>query len=170
LMRELVKRAEAMGGGPYGMEALNVLRIEKGFLTHAEMDGRVSAADLGMSGMMSKKKDFVGKVSSQRDGLLEPTREQLVGIKPVGPVRQILGGSIMVNVDAEPIRENMQGHVTSVCYSPTLDGMIGLAFVRGGHARMGQTIRAVDLLRNVDTLCEIVSPQFHDPKGEKLRG
>ncbi len=170
LMVELVKRAEALGGGAYGMEALNVLRIEKGFLTHAEMDGRVTATDLGMSGMMSKKKDFIGKVSSQRDGLLDPNREQLVGIRPVGPVRQILGGSIMVDVDADPIRENMQGHVTSVCYSPTLDGMIGLAFVKGGQARIGQTIRAVDLLRNVDTLCEIVSPQFYDPEGEKLRG
>jgi len=60
--------------------------------------------------------------------------------------------------------------MTSVCYSPTLNGMIGLAFVKGGHARIGQTIRAVDLLRNVDTLCEIVSSQFHDPAGEKLRG
>ena len=170
LMDELVKRAEAKGGGAYGMEALNVLRIEKGFLTHAEMDGRVTAADLGMSGMMSKKKDFIGKVSSQREGLINPMREQLVGLKPVGPVRQILGGSIMVNVDAEPTRKNMQGHVTSVCYSPTLNGMIALAFVKGGHTRIGQTIRAVDLLRNLDTLVEIVSPQFHDPAGEKLRG
>ena len=170
LMRELVKRAEAMGGGPYGMEALNVLRIEKGFLTHAEMDGRVTATDLGMSGMMSTKKDFIGGVSSQRESLLDPMREQLVGIKPVGPVRQLLGGSIMINVDAEPIRENMQGHITSVCYSPTQDGMLGLAFVKSGHGRIGETIRAVDLLRNLDTLCEIVSPQFHDPKGEKLRG
>ena len=97
-------------------------------------------------------------------------REQLVGIKPVGAVRQILGGAIMVDVDADPVRENMQGHVTSVCYSPTLDGMIGLAFVKGGHARFSEHIRAVDLLRNVDTLCEIVSPQFHDPEGGKLRG
>lgn len=170
LMAELVKRADALGGGAYGMEALNVLRIEKGFLTHVEMDGRVTADDLGMSGMMSKKKDFIGKVSSQRDGLIDSMREQLVGIKPAGAVRQILGGSIIVDLDAAPIRENMQGHVTSACYSPTLDGMIGLALIKGGRARIGQKIRAVDMLRNVDTLCEIVSPQFYDPEGEKLRG
>lgn len=169
LMQELTTRAEKLGGGLYGLEALNVLRIEKGYLTHAEMDGRVTAGDLGLSGMMAKK-DFIGKTASQRAGLTDANREQLVGIKPVGPVRQILGGSIMVGVGAAPIRENMQGHVTSVCYSPTLDGMIALALVKGGRARMGQKIRAVDLLRNVDTLCEIVSPQFHDPAGEKLRG
>lgn len=170
LMKELVKRAEVMGGGAYGMEALNVLRMEKGFLTHAEMDGRTTAGDLGLSGMMSGKKDFVGKVSSQRDGLSDPMREQFVGIRPIGPVKQILGGSLMIDVDDLAERQNMQGHVASVCYSPTLEGMIGLAFVKGGRDRIGQTIRAVDLLRDVDTLCEIVSPQFYDPEGERLRG
>ncbi|MGE4611312.1 MAG: sarcosine oxidase subunit alpha family protein [Paracoccaceae bacterium] len=168
LIAELTKRAETIGGGVYGMEALNVLRIEKGFLTHAEMDGRTTLGDLGMAGMAAKF-DFIGKVSSQRAGLTDPMREQLVGIRPAGAIQQIFAGAIMVNVADEPIRENMQGHVTSVCYSPTLDGMIGLAFVKNGHARIGDEIRAVDLLRNVDTLCEIVSPQFHDPKGEKLR-
>lgn len=170
LMDELVTRTEAMGGGVYGMEAMNVLRIEKGFLTHAEMDGRTTADDLGLAGMMSKKKDFIGKVSSQREGLTDPMREQLVGIKPVGAVKQLLGGALMIDVGATALRLNMQGHVTSVCYSPTLNGMIGLAFVKGGRGRIGDTIRAVDLLRDVDTLCEIVSPQFYDPSGEKLRG
>jgi sarcosine oxidase subunit alpha len=55
LFKELVARAEAMGGGAYGMEALNVLRIEKGFITHAEIHGRVTAHDIGMQGMMSGK-------------------------------------------------------------------------------------------------------------------
>ncbi|NJR43769.1 MAG: hypothetical protein HC767_15050, partial [Akkermansiaceae bacterium] len=49
LFRDLVARAETMGGGPYGMEALNVLRIEKGFITHAEINGRVTAFDIGLS-------------------------------------------------------------------------------------------------------------------------
>ncbi|HSG57569.1 MAG TPA: sarcosine oxidase subunit alpha, partial [Paracoccaceae bacterium] len=35
LYRLLVSHAVALGGGAYGMEALNVLRIEKGFITHA---------------------------------------------------------------------------------------------------------------------------------------
>ncbi|MEO1797469.1 MAG: 2Fe-2S iron-sulfur cluster-binding protein, partial [Pseudomonadota bacterium] len=34
LFRLLLAQAEAMGGGPYGMEALNVMRIEKGHITH----------------------------------------------------------------------------------------------------------------------------------------
>ncbi|MFY8146738.1 MAG: sarcosine oxidase subunit alpha, partial [Rhodobacter sp.] len=43
LFRDLLARAETLGGGAYGMEALNVLRIEKGFITHAEIHGRVTA-------------------------------------------------------------------------------------------------------------------------------
>jgi glycine cleavage system aminomethyltransferase T len=35
------------------MEALNVLRIEKGFLTHAELHGRTTAFDLGLERMIS---------------------------------------------------------------------------------------------------------------------
>ncbi|MEE9454803.1 MAG: sarcosine oxidase subunit alpha family protein [Paracoccaceae bacterium] len=170
LMRELDARAKAMGGGLYGLEALNVLRIEKGFLTHAEMDGRVVAADLGMSGMLSGKKDFIGKIASQRAGLIDPMREQLVGIRPIGVVRQLLGGSIMVDVGADATRENVQGYISSACYSPTLGGMIAMAFVKGGRTRIGAQIRAVDLVRDLDTLCEIVPVQFHDPEGGKLRG
>ena len=55
LFRDLVARAETMGGGPYGMEALNVLRIEKGFITHAEIHGRVTAHDIGMEKMVSRQ-------------------------------------------------------------------------------------------------------------------
>jgi len=43
LFRVLVARSEALKGGAYGMEALNVLRIEKGFITHAEIHGRTTA-------------------------------------------------------------------------------------------------------------------------------
>ena len=72
LYRELVKRCEALGGGAYGLEALNVLRIEKGFITHAEIDGRVTAFDLTMQGLVSKKKTCWGKPCSEREGLHDP--------------------------------------------------------------------------------------------------
>ncbi len=170
LFAELTKRAEALGGGLYGMEALNVLRIEKGHLTHAEIHGRVTAADCGMARMISAKKDCIGKVMAARPHLMEAGREQLVGLKPVGAVKRLLGGSHLVNPGEAPTRENDQGYVTSVCYSPTLGSMIGLAFLKGGHGRIGETTRAVDLLRDFDTLCEVCALPFVDPDGEKLRG
>ena len=68
LFRMLVGQAEVMGGGPYGMEALNVLRIEKGFITHAEIHGRTTAFDIGMGRMVSTKKDCIGKTAAARPG------------------------------------------------------------------------------------------------------
>ncbi len=64
LFRDLLARAETLGGGPYGMEALNVLRIEKGFITHAEIHGRVTAFDIGLEKMVSAKKDCIGKAAA----------------------------------------------------------------------------------------------------------
>ena len=69
LFRDLVARAETMGGGPYGMEALNVLRIEKGFITHAEIHGRVTAYDIGLEKMVAAKKDCIGKLAAARQFL-----------------------------------------------------------------------------------------------------
>lgn len=170
LMRALARGAETLGGGIYGLEALNVLRIEKGYLTHAEMDGRMTAGDLGMGAMLSGKKDFIGRVASQRPALLAPDRAQLVGLRPIGSVKQILGGALMFDVGAQPVRENMQGHVASACFSPTLNSMIAMAFVKAGRARIGDEIRAVDSLRGVDTRCEIVSLPFYDAEGGVLHG
>ncbi len=169
LFAELVTRSEALGGGAYGMEALNVLRIEKGFLTHAEIHGRVSAFDVGMQGMLSKKKDFIGKTAAMREGLLGDDREQLVGLKPSGAVKELNGGAFLFDPNDVPNRVNQQGYTTSVCFSPDL-GMLGLAFLRNGRERHGETVKLVDHLREVETICEVVDPVFFDPTGGRARG
>ncbi len=166
----LVSRAEALGGGAYGMEALNVLRIEKGFITHSEIHGRTTAFDIGMGRMVSARKDCIGKTLAARPGLVEETREQLVGLKPVGAVRQISAGAHLFDAGAEAVRENDQGYITSVGFSPDLGHMIGLGFVRGGMAREGEVIRMVDHLRGLEADVEICHPVFLDREGERVRG
>ena len=167
LFRDLLARAETLGGGPYGMEALNVLRIEKGLITHAEIHGRVTAFDIGAARMVGTK-DCIGKAGSQRPGLSGPEREQLVGLRPVTD-QPIGAGAHLFNPGDVVHRVNDQGYVTSVCYSPTLPGWLGLAFLKDGRARHGQRIRLVDHMRGNDVLCEVCDPVFHDPEGGKLR-
>ena len=159
-----------MGGGGYGMEALNVLRIEKGFITHAEIHGRVTARDIGMGRMVAAGKDCIGKSMAGRAHLVSERRQQLVGLKPVGAVQKLLAGSHILLPEADPIAKNDQGYVTSVCHSPTLGHMIGLGFLEAGHQRLGEHVRCVDLLRDFDTLCEVVPTVFYDPDGGRLRG
>jgi len=170
LFRLLVARAEALGGGAYGMEALNVLRIEKGFITHAEIHGRTTAFDIGMGRVVSAKKDCIGKFMSQREGLLDEDREQLVGMKPVGIVKQLIAGAHVYEAGAEPKAANDRGYITSVAFSPTLGHMIALGFVRGGAARHGDRMRMVDGLRGIDTEVEICHPVMFDPEGGRTRG
>ena len=170
LFRLLVAQAEALGGGAYGMEALNVLRIEKGFITHAEIHGRVTAFDIGMERMVSAKKDCIGKVMAARPGLVGDDREQLVGLKPVGNIKQLTAGAHLFEAEAEAIRLNSQGYTTSVGFSPTLGSYLGLGFLRNGRARHGETVRMVDHLRKIETLCEVCDPVFFDPDGGRVRG
>ena len=169
LFRHLVALAEGLGGGVYGMEALNVLRIEKGFVTHAEIDGRVTAFDLGLAGMMSAKKDFIGRAASLRPGLSGPDRLQLVGLRPMEPAAEITAGAHLYPPDAPAKAAQVQGHVTSVGYSPTLQSWLGLAFLRDGRARHGTYLRLEDGLRGIRVQVQVCDPVFFDPEGGRMR-
>ena len=170
LFSELVTRAEALEGGPYGMEALNVLRIEKGFITHAEIHGRTTAFDIGMDRMVSRKKDCIGKTMAARDGLMDPEREQLVGLKPVGAVKQLVAGAHLFNEGDEAVRTKDQGYITSVAFSPTFGHVMALGFLKNGRARVGERIRMVEHLKGVQTVCEVIDPVQFDPEGGRVRG
>ncbi len=167
LFRLLAAQAEAMEGGPYGMEALNVLRIEKGFITHAEIHGRVTAFDIGMDRMVSRKKDCIGQAAAQRPGLKGDARQQLVGLKAR---ESMSGGAHLFVAGAEATRVNSQGYVTSHCYSPTLDGYLALGFLENGRARIGEVIKMRDHLRDLTVEVEVCDPVFFDPEGGRLRG
>jgi sarcosine oxidase subunit alpha len=169
LWRDLIARAELMGGGAYGMEALNVLRIEKGFVTHAEIMGRVTARDIGMERMISAKKDCIGKAAATRPALMA-SREELVGLRPVEPARKIDAGAHLYTVGDRVHRETGQGYVTSACYAPTLDSYLALGFLRDGRARIGERVRLVDRIRGVDCEVEVCHPVFLDPEGGRARG
>lgn len=170
LFDELGHRAAELGGGPYGMEALNVLRIEKGHITHAEIHGATTAFDIGFARMVSAKKDCIGKTMAARPGLVDKQRPQLVGLKPIDPQQEIFGGAHLFERGAAARRVNDQGYVTSVAYSPTLGSYIGLGFLEDGRARHGEVVRHVEALRGVEVLCEVCDPVFFDPDGGRLRG
>ena len=81
-VRALVAAGEDLGVVPYGMEALGTMRIEKGHVAGAELNGTTTAHDLGLGRMMSAQKDYIGRVLAGRPGLVAPDRPALVGVKP----------------------------------------------------------------------------------------
>jgi heterotetrameric sarcosine oxidase alpha subunit len=170
LARALMRAGEPFGIIPYGTEALGVMRIEKGHVAGNELDGRTTADDLGLGRMMSSKKDFIGRVMATRPGLTDPKRPKLVGLRPRNAGERLYAGSHLLPKGAAHVVENDHGVVTSVAFSPSLDHWIGLGFIVGGTARIGETVTMVDFMRNSFIEVELCAPVFVDPKGERLRG
>ena len=152
----------------YGVEALNVLRIEKGFVTHNELEGRTTADDAGYGRMMAMQKhDFIGKRLSTRFGLTAADRLQLVGLKPVESDKEIKAGAHLLKEGAQPSMANDQGFVSSVCFSPILGHYIGLAMLKSGRERMGEKVVVWDGLRGSEVLAEVCPTVFVDPANTK---
>jgi sarcosine oxidase subunit alpha len=155
----------------YGVEALNVMRIEKGHVTHAELDGRTTADDVGLGKLVSTTKpDFVGKRMLERYGLKAADRAQLVGLIPADPKDEIKAGAHILKLGTSPSTQQDQGWVSSVCFSPSLGHMIALAFVKSGRERMGEKVIVWDKLRGLETEAMIGSTVFFDPENKKLHG
>ena len=170
LVRALATAGRPMGVVPYGLEALTVLRIEKGHPAGPELNGQTTARDLGMGRMMSTKKDYVGRAMAARPAMVAPDRPALVGLRPVDPLVKVRSGSHILPVGAPATPGNDLGWISSACWSPALRSHIALAFVRGGSARMGERLRSYDPIRGGDTVVEVVAPCFVDSDGVRLRG
>ncbi len=169
MIRRLMQVGAAYDVVPYGTEALGVMRIEKGHAAGNELNGTTTALNLGMGRMVSKKKDSIGSVLSEREGLNAPDALMQVGLRPVDETQPITaGGHLMRRGDAANAA-NDQGYVTSVAYSPCLGHSIGLGFLKGGGDRQGEIMQLVSPVTGTNVEVEIVSPHFIDPEGERLR-
>ena len=169
-IHELFAEGEDLGILPYGTEALGVLRIEKGHVAGNELNGQTTAFDLGLHRLVAPRNDTVGTVLARRPALLEPTRPQLVGLRPVDRQQRLYAGSHFLPCGAANTAEHAAGYLTSVAYSPSLGHWIGLGLLARGPERHGETLRALDLLRGHEVLVEVCDPVFLDPAGERLRG
>lgn len=170
MMHALMAAGETFGITPYGLDALNVMRIEKGHAVGAELNGQTTAGDLGLAKMMSSKKDFIGRLMAKREALEQADRMILVGLRPVDTSKELRAGAHFIRVGRAAQMENDEGYMTSAAYSPNLKHWIGLGFLKNGPTRIGERVRAVDLVRNSDVEVEICSPHFYDPEGARLHG
>ncbi|MDX1743844.1 MAG: glycine cleavage T C-terminal barrel domain-containing protein, partial [Ruegeria sp.] len=169
MMRRLMAEGEEFNVVPYGTEALGVMRVEKGHAAGNELNGTTTALNLGLGKMVSKKKDSIGSVLSEREALVEADVLRLVGIKPLQPEDKITAGGHLMNADGPVDAAHDQGYVTSAVYSPILGSNIGLGLVKNGAERLGEKMRLVSPLTNLTVEVELVSAHFVDPEGERLR-
>ena len=159
----LLAGARARGGGPYGLDAMDLLRIEKGHVVvGAEVDGRVGPRDLGMASML-RTGGFIGCGALGRPDFDRPDRLRLVGLESVeGALPE---GAMLVGSDgAAP-----EGHVTSSGFRVLSDGAIGLGLLAGGPDRLGEIVRVTSPTRGLNGRVRVVAPMFHDPEGARYR-
>ena len=144
---------------------MDALRVEKGHVVvGAEVDGRVTPADLGLGGMVRKAGGFIGWQGLTRPVLAEPSgRRQLVGLEALdGPIPE--GAMLVAAPGQEP-----QGHVTTAAPRVADSGWIGLALVTDGAASHGQELLAWSPTRHQQARVRLTAPLFYDPEGALYR-
>ena len=157
----LAETVERRGGAIYGLEALELLRIEKGHPeVGAEIDGRRTPADLGLQKMLNPRGGYVGAAGLARPALHAPDRQALVGVEADGPIPE---GAMLLGADgASPI-----GHVSSAGVALGAGGGVALALLEGGASRLGQTLIAASPTRGRRVPVRVTSPHHYDPAGER---
>ena len=140
---------------PFGLDALDVLRLEKAhvYLAQDTMPDD-TPAKLGMSWAVAMDKpSFLGKRALERMAAF-PLERKLVGLRIDGqPLRGIpltAGGRVI-------------GRVTSCADSEAVGATIGLGWVRAVDGAFAEELRAGDATASV------VPTPFYDPEGARLR-
>ena len=166
----LAAAVEAEGGRAYGMEALGALRIEKGHVTGAELDGRVTLGDAGLGRMASSKKPFIGQALMNRPEMARADRPRLAHFEPVEGAPRFSIGAIVCA--PERVSGHGVGWITGVTVAPAFDHRwLGIGFVAGGpEAWEGREVVIADPVRGQQCRARVASPHRLDPKGERMHG
>ncbi len=167
LLDRLWARAPEFGAVPYGIEALEILRVEKGFIhIGSDTDGTTLPGDVGFGRAVDRKSaEFVGRRSLLRAAARDPDRFTLVGLVPVDRRTLLPTGA---QIAPEPPPTLTQGHVTSSHHSPALGHPIALAMLARGAQRLGERVRVHHLGAAIEA--EVVKSTFYDPTGARLNG
>ncbi|RWB03680.1 MAG: sarcosine oxidase subunit alpha family protein [Mesorhizobium sp.] len=166
LWAHLRKAGQAFDAVVIGLEALMILRAEKGFIVIGkDTDGTTLPHDLGVDGPRVKRQtEFVGRRSLFTEEASRDNRMQLVGLAvPQGEAPLPTGAHGIKRSDG---RLRSQGFVTSSYHSPTLGRPVALGLIERGATRHGETIEIQHLGKI--SKATITAPCAFDPAGDRL--
>ena len=146
-----------LGVRPHGLEALRVLRLEKGhLLVGQDTDFDSTPAKLGMGwAARMEKPDFVGRSALARIAPL-PLGQRLAGFRFEGDEAPPEGAPLAAE-------GRHAGHLTSSRYSPVLGCGIALGWLRRANGGFPERVEA-DGREGF-----VVATPFYDEAGERLR-
>jgi sarcosine oxidase subunit alpha len=166
LWEVLEEAGREFGMRNFGLEAQNVLRMEKGhIIIGAESEIRTTLHDVGLGFLWSHKKPdakTVGAVALQHTDN-QPDRLKLVGFKMENPSRAPKDGSIIVEND-------VKGYVCTARRSFALNESVGLALVDASLAEEGKRLQIYEDECKGQLVYATVTPApFYDPEGKRMR-
>ena len=166
LWSRLKGAGEGLGVSLLGLEALSILRAEKGLIIIGkDTDGQTMPHDLGFGTPREKKLgEFIGKRALFTEQASRPDRNVLVGLEADG--EPLAAGAHVVTVDGP--RRASEGFVTSSYRSPNLGRPIALALLRNGRSRIGETVQVFHLGQT--RTAKVVPPCALDPQGARING
>lgn len=169
MWEKLMELGKELRVQPYGTEALSTLRIEMGHVAGPELDGRTIPSDVSLDGMVSKKKDFIGKRSLVKEAFIKNDRQKIVGLVPTDRKSSIPEGSHIVSDKNAKLPNPKLGHVSSSCWSVENNNPFSLAIMKDGKNMIGKKFFAVSPVHKKTIEVEVISSHYVDPKGERVR-
>jgi sarcosine oxidase subunit alpha len=166
LWERLYAAGESIGITAFGVEALLIARMEKGYLhVGTDTDGSTVPNDIGFGAAVAKKTtDFIGRRSLFLAENLRPDRLQCVGLQCIGDPRAFNAGAHLVDSKVVQLPRRTSGYLTSACASPTLNAHVGLGLLSNGRARLGETMYVID--GGLQSEAVVVSQTHYDAAGE----
>lgn len=155
LWEALLAEGADLGIQPHGLDALEVLRLEKGHVYLGQdtlPDDHPLKLGLGWAVAMGKP-HFLGRLALERMSAF-PLERKLVGLSFEGKPQR--GAPLKLG-------DVVLGRITSCSYSIALDRWIGLAWMRAVDGVFPET------LRSGAVAADVVPTPFYDPKGERVR-
>lgn len=164
---ELVRQAgEPLGMRNFGVEAQNVLRMEKGHvILGQESEQRTNLLDLGLGFLWDRRKTAAKTVGAValKQAESDTGRLKLVGIKMEDASREPKEKSIIVD-------HKIRGVVCTARRSVTLNAAVGMALVESRMADIGTRLEIFE--DECDGRCQtavVVPMPFYDPEGKRMR-
>lgn len=150
----------------FGVEAQNVLRMEKGhIILGQESEQRTNLLDLGLGFLWDRSNAAAKKVGAValRQAENDPSRLKLVGFKMENNSRAPRDGAVIVD-------QTIRGYACTARDSFTLKEGVGMALVEADLAAVGTRLAFFEDECGGELIYgEVVKMPFYDPEGKRMK-
>jgi sarcosine oxidase subunit alpha len=162
----LMEAGKEFGIRPFGLEAQNQLRMEKGHvIIGQESEIRTTLHDLNLGWTWHRHKPEAKAVGAMALKMTEhqENRLKLVGIQMDNPAQTPGDGSLIVD-------SKIRGFICTSRFSHTLKQSIGLALVDAPLAKEGTSLLVFqDNMGDMRWTAKVIKTPFYDPEGQRQK-